>query len=304
MKIAIIGAGALGSVYGSFLSIKNNDIVLITRRQEQAETINKEGILIRYKNKNKRYHPRASMDPSSLADRDLFILLVKTYDLNNVSDLLLKYSRNDSIILSLLNGLGNVETLSFKCGMNRILAGVSYIGAQKISDTQIEIGGVLKTVMGEPSGFISDRLSRISFLFKDAGFDTYLSNDINRLLWEKMVITTSQNALSAITGFTIGQMHSSQYCRFIILQLLDELTKVAAKEGIELPRNLLERVLENSKALPNHHGSMWQDLQAGHRTEIDAINGAIVELGQKHGLPTPYNEFITYLMHVLEKKTS
>jgi 2-dehydropantoate 2-reductase len=302
MKIAIIGAGALGSVYGSYLDAFGNDVVILTRRQEHAETINKQGILIRYKDSERKYNPRASNNPSVLTDRDLIIVLVKAYDLRQVAEILLKYSQNGSMLLSLVSGLGNIDILTATCGIERVIAGVSYLGSRKVGDTIFELGNNLRTVIGEPSGLISNRISQIESVFRDSGFEISVSEDINSLIWEKMIVIASQNALGAITGLTFGQMLESQYCRNIVVQLLDELTKIAVETNVNLPQNLLEYVLNNWRSLPNHRVSMWQDLQAGKRTEIDAINGALVKLGQKYSIPTPYNEVLTNLIHMMEKK--
>lgn len=301
MKIAIVGIGSVGSVYGSLLSKTGSDVLLFTRREEHARAILENGITITNSAGKITYFPQATCDFKKLADRDLVIVLVKTYDLNDVSSLINKYASPKSMILSLQNGLGIVETISGWIDYSRIIAGATYIGAKKLNDHLIILGNNLKTVIGEPSGRITTRVNQISNLFQDAGFSVEISNHVLQSIWEKVLITASQNALGALTGLTVGQMMDFAYSRYIIKNLFDETCLVAHAKGVDLQKITFNSLIENAILLKDHHGSMWQDLQAQRKTEIESINGMVVKFGKQYQIPTPYNEMITNLIHTIEE---
>jgi 2-dehydropantoate 2-reductase len=300
MKIGIIGIGSVGSVYGSFLSKSNSDTLLFTRRNEHAKSINENGIIIQNSGGNKRYFPNATNDYEKLADRELIILLVKTYDLEGALEEIKKYCSQKGIILSLQNGLGIIETISSWFDISRLVAGITYIGAKKISDQETILGNNLKMVIGEPSGSMTDRLGVLSDLFQTTGFEVEISSHINQSIWEKMLIVACQNALGALTGLTIGQMFDSPYCQQIIRSLFEEVKQVGQAAGVDLREKSFDDLIKNAILLKDHRSSMWQDIHAQRKTEIDSINGFIAKLGRQNNKPTPYNEIITNLIHISE----
>lgn len=300
MKVGVLGAGSLGLVYSAFLSAKS-DCVLLTRRAEQAAAISTHGITVCGLGEPVESKVTASADPTILNDRDLVIVLTKAQDAKSAAEAVAAHAPL-SCVLTMQSGLGPLDIFNEHCSKERVIGGISYLGAKRTSDTTVEIGASLRTVIGEQDGTLSKRIRSIGDLLQDAGFDVETSSSITKLTWDKMVIIVAQQALSALTNNTFGQLRQSSEATLIVKQLLAELRAVAATQGVLLGDDLLERVHANWSTLPNHRSSMWQDLQtSGKSTEIDFINGAVVRLGKAHNIPTPTNSAIDALIKLSEK---
>ena len=300
MKIAIVGPGALGCAYAARLAAAGHAVTLLARRADQSEKINAEGIVLTSPSGAERAQPTATTDPAALAAVDFVIVLVKAYDTDSAARQLAATTQSTPI-LTLQSGLGNVETLASICGKDRILAGVSYLGGRRTSDNEVTIGGNLRTVVGEVTGSETPRLRAITEALRAGRFEAEMAPNIHEAVWNKLLVICAQNAIGALTGLTFGEMLQSASCQKIIAGVLAELDSVARSLSISLPSDPVRKVLDNWRTLPEHRPSMWQDLQAGRKTEVDAMNGAVAELGRQHQLATPWNQLITLLIHMIEE---
>jgi 2-dehydropantoate 2-reductase len=297
-KVGIIGGGAVGLTYAAFLAPVAN-VLIKTRSQTQADHIKTEGLELTLAGETETIRGMtATVDISEFKDCDVIVIAVKSYDTEKAAQELTKVIGQDIPVISLQNGLQAVEIL--KATMDnaaRVFAGVTYIGAKRSDDRSVALGINRRTVIDAQVGSILE-------VFAKTRFGVEASDDISQAIWDKMVLNNGQNALSAVTDLSVKQMLDSEECLAIASKLLDELAEVGKAEGLTFSGDLLEKLKDNWGSGRDFHPSMWQDLHAGKQTEIDAINGSISKLGKKHGIPTPYNDMMTSLIKVLEKKSS
>jgi len=295
-RVGIIGGGAVGLTYAYFLS-EAADVVLKTRTKGQADELNKKGFQVTRKGETFEIKTARATDKfAELKDCDAIIVAVKSYDTAAIAEELNKFTPETTQIVSLQNGLQAVEILKAKmANPERVFAGVTYIGARRTASRSIALGQFHRTVLDSGSTVLLEALQATQFGAEAEG-------NIKQAVWDKMVLNVAQNALSAVTNRSARQMLQSEQCLEIAGKLLDEFQKVAEAEGLSFTDSLLERVKTNWSGGDDFYPSMWQDLHNGRCTEIDAINGAIETLGQKHGIQTPYNSMITSLIKVLESK--
>lgn len=292
-KIGIVGAGAVGLTYAYFLS-DVAEVVVKTRSKEQATELNKSGICMTRGGKSFSVSARATDVFGDLRDCDVVIIAVKSYDTEAVAHELNKVIPKATQVVSLQNGLQAVEVLKTTLvEPQRVFAGVTYIGARRSGAGNVALGKYHRTVLDPAASILVEALRSSKF-----GVET--PEDIKQAVWDKVALNTGQNALSAATNKSAKQMLASPDCLAIATGILEEFQKVAEAEGLQFPKSLLERLKDNWDDGDDFYPSMWQDLHNGRRTEIDALNGAIEKLGQKHSIPTPYNSMITSLIRALE----
>jgi 2-dehydropantoate 2-reductase len=301
-KIAIVGGGAVGLVFAALLS-DVADVLVITRRPEQAEAINSRGISFRRKTGHERTfkeerifkNVRASTDVNDLRDRDAIIVAVKSFDTAAVARAMNKVIKIDAVVLSVQNGLEGYPVLREHIGNpSRVFDGVTYLGAERCDDRSVVNGDNQKVVLDSGAAELAEVMVRSELA-------VVASPNVKQAVWDKMALSTAQNALSAVMNLHMGQMLESKDALHRASQLLIEFEKVAAAEGVKFDYSLMDALCNNWKD-STFYPSMWQDLHAGRRTEIDAINGVISELGRKHGIPTPHNDEIVAQVKVLERK--
>ncbi len=297
-KIGIIGGGAVGLVYAALLS-EVASVTIKTRRPEQAKAINTQGI--RFQPRDDQTYPEetfkhvhASAEWGSLADCDALIVAVKSYDTESITAGLSRAISPEATILTLQNGLEAFPILKkHVANPSRVFAGITSIGGRRIDDRTVVIGDNRRTIIDAAAGSLVG-------IMKTMRFPAETTTNVAQTVWDKLVLNAGQNALSAITGRNVGEMLASPECLDIATHLLAELKAVGEAEGLTFDYDLMEKLRanwENSRFYP----SMWQDVQAGRRTEIDAINGAIATLGRGHHISTPYNDMMTSLIKALQK---
>jgi len=297
-KIGIIGGGAVGLAYATILS-EQADVVIKTRRPEQADAINAHGITVRPPegtpgHKDETFtKARATTDWTDLTDRDAVIVSVKSFDNPAVAADLAANLAPDTIILSLQNGLEALPALKEHLPHpDRIFGSVIYIGTSRADDHTIVTTGPRRIIVDRRAGKLAE-------IMKSTRFPAEETANIKQAIWDKMVLNISQNALCTVTNRNVGQLITSPDCLDIIKHILAEFQQEWETEGLKFDYDLMDKVRASFKGL-TFYPSMWQDIHAGRRTEIDAINGAISKLGRKHRIPTPYNDMITSLIKALE----
>lgn len=296
MRIGIIGGGAVGLTYAGFLA-PVAEVLVKTHGQEQADSINKKGIRLSIAGEMEEITSlTATADMETMGDCTAIVIALKSYDTENAAHELAKVIDRDVPVISLQNGLQAMESLKQSLdNPDRVYAGVTYIGARRITPTTVELGQNRRTVIDSHAGPILS-------LFAKTRFGVEPSDNIRQAVWDKMVLNNGQNALSAVTNLSVQQMLASPECIAIASELLQELEKVGKAEGLTFNYSLIEKLQGNWSGGSDFYPSMWQDLHAHKRTEIDAINGAISRLGAKHHIPTPYNDMIASLIKVLERQ--
>jgi len=300
MNILVVGAGAIGSLFGGLLSKKNT--VVLVGRQPHINVIRHEGLIIKGKTHLQRKIPAVDSLKDIQIDSDLILLCVKSYDTVTASQQIASLVHKESVVLSLQNGLDNIEKIEEVIGRNHILAGVTTQGATYSNPGTISHTGKGRTILGELDGHYTKRLDTILKVFNDAGIETIASNVIKKEIWAKAIINSSINPVTTILNCKNGYLLENPLLEHIVAYICEESTNVAQKEGMLLTSTeMIRRTKEVISETAKNHSSMLQSVLHGKKTEIDSINGLLASLGKNHGVSTPLNEILVSVIHSLSK---
>jgi 2-dehydropantoate 2-reductase len=292
LKFAILGAGSLGSALGGVLTEAGHEVWLITRNQAHVDAINQQGLTLRTAGVDRVVTARASSNALDAGVVDCVIVLVKSAQTRPAMQAAMSLLGPNTTVLSLQNGLGHEDILSALVGRERVLAGKSYCGGQMMAPGHVICGHVGKdTHMGELDGSITPRITQIANAFNAAGLQTIVSNNIMGTIWDKLFINVATGALSGITRLAYGDLYQVPELQACAVAAVAEAMAVAKARGVRT--SITEPVQAWRKAgagLPyEFKASILQTLERGARTEVDYINGAVVQLGLQQGVPTPVN---------------
>lgn len=291
-KIFVLGAGAIGSVYGALLS-KGNDVTLIGAKAH-VDAVKSNGLTI-HGDINECFHLKADTEIQALPEKTLIILTTKAYDSVEAIEKVKKFLRKDTVILILQNGLGNEEMIKHAVGDRlKILRGITTIAAELFKPGEIRFWNG-ETIIEQDS--IAEKIADRS---NKCALKTIVSNDIGKEVWNKLVVNCVVNPLTAVFHVRNREI-ITESLKTVRHQIVKECILVGKAEGITFPKDLEERI---DKELSNYENfsSMYQDIIKSKRTEIDFLNGKIVELGRKHHISTPVNETLVYFIKFLEEK--
>ena len=302
MKISIIGAGAMGSLYGGKLSLGGNDVVLYDINQDHIDMINSEGLVLEESATGEELltRPLATSRPEDLKDSDLMIIFVKSTVTGSVAKQFVNYAKADTVALTLQNGLGNEDIIRNIFGSDRTAAGVTSQGATFLGPGRIRHAGNGPThlcMSDKNNAKLEDTVKALS----SCGFETYIEENIADLVWSKLVINVGINAVTAISGLENGKLLDYPEMKELIKDLVEEAVFVAERKGVRLSYdNPVQAVYDVSEKTALNRSSMLQDFDRGSLTEIDFINYAIVREGEKLGIETPFNSAISKLVRSIE----
>ena len=301
MRIAVVGAGAMGSLFGGLLAEAGEDVVLVDIWEEHVRAINERGLHIKGVSGDRVVRVRATTKHAEVGVVDLVLIQVKSYATEKAIRDALPMIGERTVVLTLQNGLGNVEKIAAVVGRERVLAGTTAHGATVLGPGEIYHAGRGPTVIGEVDGRITDRVKAIAATFNRAGIETEITDNIMGAIWTKMLANVAINALTAITGLYNGELLELEETKAVMLKAVDEAVAVAKAMGIKLlVEDPHEFVLGIARATATNKSSMLQDVERGRRTEIDAINGMIVHYGRELGIPTPVNEVLVAAVKGIE----
>jgi len=296
-----MGAGAMGSLFGGLLSISGQEVWLVDVWKEHIDVISSKGLAIEEKGITRNISVNATADVRSIGKADLVLYFVKTYHSEKaVSDSLI-LKKDDTLFLTLQNGLGNEEAICKQVDRKNVILGVTGQGATLLRPGSIRHAGWGKTYVGELDGKVTDRINQVAQIFCKAGIETDVSSCIHDLVWEKLLVNVGINALAAILGIKNGQLLDHPETLRLMETLVSEAVEVAQKKGVRIEANPIDRVKAVIEATRENRCSMGQDLDRKRKTEIDAINGALVREADRLGISIPYNRMITDLIKAIEK---
>jgi 2-dehydropantoate 2-reductase len=299
-RITVIGPGAIGLMHAALLARAGLEVSLLDYRPERAAALNSDGFSIHGAVGHIEMRLPCTVDVSKLPPPDLAMVCVKAYStaeaLRHAST---AFSR-DTVVLTMQNGLGNYELVVDAVGADRALAGTTLSGAYRTGPQDVVIAAVGQIRIGGTSS-AAQNANSICETFTAAGLPAELSNDVDTMLWHKAIINAGINPLGALAGVPNGDLLEVSALRQLLQDIVVEAEQVAAAEGVRLPENMITVVEEVAAATAQNHCSMLQDLQAGRRTEIRQINGALVAIGQRHNLPVDLNEAVTTLVSAAER---
>lgn len=305
MKIAVVGAGAMGCLFGGKLSLVA-DVWLVDPWKEHVAALQKDGLEIVGRDGTvERLQVRAVQDPLQVPDPvDLALIFVKSQQTEWAAKQAALILAGRGLVLTLQNGLGNFETIAHIVGPARTLQGVTAHGATMLGPGRIRHAGSGVTHLATRDE-ISDRVGEITGTLVAAGFDTHVSDNLDTLLWGKLVINVGINALTAILRVPNGFLADNPAASNLVASAVGEAVAVARAKNITLPYpDPLAQVLNVAKATRSNRSSMLQDVLRGAPTEISVINGAIVREGAKLGVPTAVNQALVDLVMATEASYS
>lgn len=304
MRIAVIGAGAMGSLFGSRLAAVGNDVTLVDVWQEAVARMNAGGLRLTGSDGQEVTLPvRATTDPATVGPVDLALVFVKCYDTEAAVRSAAPLLGAGTAVLSLQNGWGNAPRIAALVGPERVLAGVTYHSATVLGPGRIHHAGVGPTFIGELNGAASDRLARVAAAFNAAGLETTATPAILTEIWAKLSLNVCTLPLSSLLRFHARQLGEHAGTLALMRELMREVVAVANAQGVPLDAEERWTTITSGLArrAPGSKPSMLQDVENHRRTEIDVICGAVVEAGQRLGLPTPYNQAMLWLVRSLEE---
>ncbi|NOY52611.1 MAG: 2-dehydropantoate 2-reductase [Deltaproteobacteria bacterium] len=303
MRILVMGAGAIGSVFGGFLARAGHQVTLVGR-PPHMKTINKAGLEITgiWGDHTVRNLKALTTFPKENSF-DIILLTVKSYQTAAAMEEI-RALAGRTPVLSLQNGLGNIETIAETVGADRTLGGRVIFGAETPAPGTVRVTVIADAVAIGPvreSAFPFDRAEEIARSIDRAGIPCRAVRKIERFIWGKVLYNAALNAPAAVLGVNYGKLLESEAARGLMYDIIREAFAVADAEGIELDWETPEEYREIlfSRLIPptaSHFPSMLRDIQRGKRTEIDALNGALAHRGETRGIPTPVNRTLTRLI--------
>ena len=304
MKIAFLGAGALGCAIGSALTEGGHETWLVDRFAAHVEAMSRDGLQVDDERGTRRVAVRATMNPAEVGPVDLVVVLVKSFHTDSAMRGARALVGPETVVLSLQNGLGHEDVLSEIVGRERVLAGKTYVGGVLRAPGHIQSGVTGKlTIIGELDGRITRRAQAIADAFNSAGLTTTVSDNIVGTMWDKLLINVATGAITGITGLTYGQLYDEPVLKAASLAAIDEAMTVAKAAGVALSINNADDAwnMAAEGLSPDFKTSMLQSLEKSSVTEIDFINGAVVRWGERLGVPTPVNATLVACIKGIER---
>lgn len=304
MNILIIGAGAMGGLFAALLAPMAN-IYLFTTNAAHAEAINTSGVrLTDMAGATTTVTVPAITEPAQYPQRaHLILICTKAAATTAAAETAKALLAEGGLVLTLQNGLGNLERIAAVVGPGRATAGTTAQAATLVGPGQIRHAGQGATILAPARGFPEHMrsLATIAELFNRAGITTSITEDIDSLLWSKLIVNVGINALVALLRVPNGALIASPACEELMRDAVDEALAVAKALGIDLDSaGQQQRVRQVCELTRLNRASMLQDILRGRSTEIDVINGAIVAKGIEAEIPTPINLMLTRLIKALE----
>lgn len=307
MKIVIVGSGAIGRLFGAFLTKGGHEVILVDVDQSVVDALNRSGIGLMEVGE---FNPDtidelpvlAVSDPYAISDCDLVLLTVKSRTTLTAAKSVLHLISESSPIVTLQTGLGNIEILEKLLPPHHIIAAFTFMSATALGNSRVRHGGIGKTYMGELNGDFSPRLEKLCKAFNGCGLMSQMVHRIIGRLWCKVIVYSAINPVSSILRIPNGKLLAQMESVTLMKRLLDEGKRVADASAIDLVYpDLYELLFDACQQSSNNLSSMLQDLLNDRPTEIAAQNGAICRFAEEKGVATPTQHTMVQLIKLLEK---
>ncbi|HEY3377504.1 MAG TPA: 2-dehydropantoate 2-reductase [Armatimonadota bacterium] len=302
IRLAIIGPGALGTLFAARLALAGAPLLLLDYRQERAHALQRDGIRLRDAAGEQHVHLTVTADPQALGEVDAALVLVKAYRTEEIAETLAAHLPAHAVALTLQNGLGNVETLQLHLGQDRVFGGTTAQGAFLESPGVVRDMGAGPITVGSPCGQADARLDDLCQALLLAGFAVSITCDLPAALWQKAILNAAINPVGALTRLRNGQLAAHLPSRKLMVAAAREAHAVARALGVAVEaQDWAARLQAICQATAPNINSMLQDVLRGRRTEIDAINGAIVRAAEHLQQPAPINHTLCCLVQAVEQ---
>lgn len=295
MKIAVMGAGAVGGWFGGMLARAGNDVTLIMRPQH-VEAVRRNGLRLQSQTFDEYVPVQAVTEPGGVQGAQLVLFCVKSTDTEAAGAAMAPHLASDAIVLSLQNGVDNAERLGRVIG-RRVVPAVVYVATDLPGPGHVRHHGRGDLVIGP-----APRSDELIAVFAAAAVPVQVSQNVTGALWAKLVVNCAYNALSAITNLPYGQLVQGPGVPAVMHDVVQECLAVATRLRIDIPGDMVDAVRRIAVAMPGQLSSTAQDLARAKPSEIDHLNGHVVRQGAACGVPTPVNRCLQALVKLLEAK--
>ena len=300
MKITVIGAGAMGSLFGGLLAESGENIWLYDIWKEHVEAINEKGLDIELNGKTRSVSVKATWDKRQIGKTDLAIIFVKSNQTGDAAKTASELVGHTGFVLTLQNGMGNADIIGGVIDPDRVIAGTTSHGATMLGPGNIRHAGTGPTVIGMWSGIQASGIQKIADLFNKASIITETVANVRDVVWAKLLVNVGINAITALTGIKNGQIIDLSSTKALSCAAVEEAIQVATAQGVKVADNTVEHVFAVAQATRDNRSSMGQDVDNKRQTEINVINGAIVKQAEKLGIQVPVNQTLTTLIETLQ----
>ncbi len=294
MKILIMGTGGVGGYYGGLLAQQGHDVTFVARGSH-LHAIQQAGLKINSIHGDFTIFPaQATQDPHEAGKVDLILFCVKTYSTEEACEAIQPTVGPQTIVMSLQNGIDSAERIEKFISREHLIGGVTWLSSA------VEAPGVIKqvsqfrrVVFGELGGGLSDRTGSLLEAFKKTGITVEASEDIQKVLWTKLVFITAISSLGSLTRLPLGSYRFVPETRGLLTKIMQEVEAVARSQGVHLDEDVVQKWLEFiDSSAPHIKPSMQLDIESGHRTELESMIGVVSRKGREQGVPTPAVDFV------------
>ena len=293
MNVLICGLGAIGTIYAHAMQKRTNLKILVDK-----------GRLEKYSKNPAKFNEEVLKLDYVLPEENNFkadlIIIATKFDglkdaIKNIENFVLK----DTIIMSLLNGITSEKLIAQKYGSEKVLYSY-FIGHSAVrKGRNVTQDGVNRIVFGAP--FETKNIEKVRKIFDETHINYEIPDDIIYSMWLKFMLNVSSNQTSAILRMTFGEMQNNEKCMRFLTEIMKEVERIAKAEGVKNTEKMTDEALSVFKTMSaDGKTSMLQDIEAGRKTEVEIFAGTIIELGEKHNIPTPYNRFIYELISIMD----
>jgi 2-dehydropantoate 2-reductase len=300
MKTTIVGAGAMGGLFGGLLAEAGEDVWLYDVWVEHVEAMTRSGLRIEREGAVRSVAVRAVSDPSQIRPADLVMLFVKSTQTRAAALVARELAGPEGLFLTLQNGLGNADAIAEAVDPARVMAGTTAHGATLLGPGRIRHAGVGPTRVGMWAGRDPSQARRVAAMLTAAGIETEAVEDVRAVVWDKLLVNVGINAITALTGVRNGQLMDLEATRDLVRAAVEEAAAVARAAGVTVRENTVEHVFQVARATAANRSSMGQDVDRRRPTEIDAINGAVVKEGRRLGIGASVNHTLAALVETLQ----
>ncbi len=302
MKIVIMGAGAIGSLYGGLLRLAGHDVILIGR-PPHVSAIHESGLHIDGV-MGRHVVPIPACDCArEVTDADFVVITTKSYDTAEAASEVAHIVDGGATVVVLQNGLGTERIVEKELATKRVLRATTCMGAVVSSPGHVVATGSGLTEVGTHHTENAEALSVFVNILRDAGFNVRASDNVDGVVWTKAIVNCGINPVGALTGLTNGEIYRSRHLRHVVIELVNEAVSVATALGVCLTTDdPIRYTLGTAKATAENFNSMLMDIQMGKRTEIDYLTGAVLQIGEQLGLDLPVSATVYALVKAIERR--
>ncbi len=302
MKIAIVGVGAMGSVYAGLLGDSDNEVWAVDPWRDHVDAINAHGLRLEGASGDRTVSLNATCDAGDVGVCDLVVIATKAMHVQEAARSALPMVDEKTVVLTIQNGLGSADKVAAILGEDRVAIGVvGGFGASMIGPGHAHHNGWELVRLGERNGTVTPRLEAVAAAWRSAGFRVRTFDDIHQMIWEKLICNVGYSALCTVTGWRVGEVLANEHAVHISAHCASEAFRVARAMGIKLEfDDAPQYVRAFGEKIPNARPSMLLDYLAGRPTEIDVINGAIPAAAAKVNMTAPVNDTLSAMVRAME----